>query len=260
MTTEATIEHRVRSADGTSIGYVTLGSGPAVVMVHGTLGTHQSLLLVAQELSRQFTCHVMDRRGRGMSGDAANYRIVREVEDIEAVLATAGAGAYLVGHSYGALCSLLTASRRAVPRLALYEPPWPIHGPAHARCIVPCTAAVARGAYEEAIMTFLSEIGMPAPASMPPEVVALAPTLVREMQGVDSVGPGLEQFERVTMPTLLLLGTLSDQPHIRDTTLELARLAPRAQLSMLDGHGHMANLFAPALVAAEIAGFFTAAR
>jgi len=260
MNAESAIERRVRSADGTPIGYVTLGSGPPIVMVHGTLGTHQSLLATARELSRQFTCHVMDRRGRGMSGDAGNYGIARELEDIEAVLAAAGSGAGLVGHSYGALCSLLTASRTPVSRLALYEPPWPIHGPAHTRCIAPCADAVRRGKYEEALMIFLSEVGLPpaGPGPIPPEVVALAPTLVREMQGVDSVGPGLEQFAGLTTPMLLLLGTLSDQPHLRDTTLELARLAPKARLRRLEGHGHMANLVAPELVATEIAAFLTA--
>jgi pimeloyl-ACP methyl ester carboxylesterase len=193
-----------------------------------------------------------------MSGDAEDYSIAREIDDIEAVLAAAGSSACLVGHSYGALCSLLTASRTPVRRLALYEPPWPIHGPAHTRCLAPCADAVRRGAYEEALMTFLSEVGLPPAGPMPPEVVALAPTLVREMQGVDSVGPGLKQFVELRTPTLLLLGALSDQPHIRDTMLELARLAPKAQLRKLEGHGHMANLFAPTLVADEIAAFFTA--
>src|SRR6185295_12093041 len=107
--------------------------------------------------------HVMDRRGRGMSGDAGNYSIARELEDIEAVLAAAGSGACLVGHSYGALCSLLTASRTPVSRLALYEPPWPIHGPAHTRCVAPCAEAVQRGAYDEALMIFVSEVGLPPP-------------------------------------------------------------------------------------------------
>jgi pimeloyl-ACP methyl ester carboxylesterase len=57
-----------RSADGTSVGFVRLGSGPAVVFVHGSLSTGDDWRQVATAMAGQFTCFLMDRRGRGRKG------------------------------------------------------------------------------------------------------------------------------------------------------------------------------------------------
>ena len=95
-------------------------------------------MAVARELSGRFTCFVVDRRGRGLSGDSQSYTVEREIEDIEAVRAAAGPGAFLIGPSYGAFCSLLTVLRTPVPRLVNYEPPRPVRGPAHGQSVVLC--------------------------------------------------------------------------------------------------------------------------
>ncbi|MFZ1991193.1 MAG: alpha/beta hydrolase [Alphaproteobacteria bacterium] len=265
----------VRSADGTTIGYVKLGVGPPVVMAHGALLTHESWMAVAHELSGRFTCYAMDRRGRGLSGDASGYSVEREVEDIQAVLAAAGPGASLIGHSYGGFCSLLTALKTDVSRLVIYEAPWPIHGPAHPMASALCTPLIAQGKNEKAVVAFLQDAGLvprgplanlwmalpmwlkAKPMPSWPGLVALAPTVVREFSAVDAVGPSLERFAALKMPVLFLLGTESKQPHIHDTTLELAKLVPKAKLVELKGQGHMAQALAPKLVASEIAAFLS---
>lgn len=262
-----------RSADGTLIGYVKLGLGPSVVIAHGTLCTHDDWMAVARELSGRFTCYVMDRRGRGLSGDSANYAVEREIEDIYAVLAAAGAAAFLIGHSYGAFCSLLTALRTPVPRLVIYEPPWPIHGPAHGESSVLCPPLIAQGRSEDAMVIFLREIGMIPRGFMMnvflalpmwmkaklmptwPRMVDLMPVTAREMVAVDRIGPSLRRFAALRMPTLFLLGSRSDQAHIRDATLALVDLVPNARLCELPGQSHMAQMLAPQLVAAEITAF-----
>ena len=106
-----------RSADGTSIGFVRLGSGPAVVFVHGSLSTGDDWLQVATAMTEQFTCFIMDRRGRGRSGDASDYSLDREYEDIKAVLDIVGPGTHLLGHSYGAICALGAALRAPIGHL-----------------------------------------------------------------------------------------------------------------------------------------------
>ena len=116
-------EHTVHSADGTKIGFVRLGSGPSLVLVHGGVNTRDAWLPVATVIANQFTCYVMDRRGRGRSGDGPEHSLDRECEDIKAVLDFAGPGAHLLGHSYGAICALEAACRFPVGRLVLYEPP-----------------------------------------------------------------------------------------------------------------------------------------
>jgi len=267
----------VRSADGTAIGYVKLGVGLPLVIAHGALCTHEDWMAVARELARGFTCYVMDRRGRGASGDntRAAYAVDREIEDIQAVLAAAGPGACLIGHSYGAFCSLLTALRTPVPRLVLYEPPWPIKGAIHARATAEGPSLIAQGRSEDAFWVFMGDsmqISRPPllflfralPASlqarlMPSYVrmIGLMPITIREMVAVDRAGPGLERFADLKMPVLLLLGSQSHQPHIRDVTLALAKIVPNAKLVELKGQGHVAQAQAPKLVASEIAAFLS---
>jgi alpha-beta hydrolase superfamily lysophospholipase len=68
-TPTATIE-LVVSSDGTQIAYQRSGSGPPLVLAHGTSGDRSSFRLVEPLLARRFTVCAVDRRGRGRSGVA----------------------------------------------------------------------------------------------------------------------------------------------------------------------------------------------
>ena len=59
---------RVTSRDGTSIGYLTIGHGSGVVILHGSMESARSHTLLAEQLADEFTVYLPDRRGRGMSG------------------------------------------------------------------------------------------------------------------------------------------------------------------------------------------------
>ena len=59
---------RVTSRDGTPIGYLKTGHGPAIVIMHGSMESARSHTLLAQALAGEFTVYLPDRRGRGMSG------------------------------------------------------------------------------------------------------------------------------------------------------------------------------------------------
>src|SRR2546427_8868498 len=117
------------SADGVRIAYARIGRGRPLVIVGGALYDHRRWLPVARLLSQQATVHVMDRRGRGGSGDAATYTSEREVDDIAAVIAAAGGSADLLGHSSGALLSIPAAGTGLpIRRLVLDEPPYFLGG------------------------------------------------------------------------------------------------------------------------------------
>ncbi|MEV6158989.1 alpha/beta hydrolase [Nonomuraea sp. NPDC052129] len=70
-----------------------------------------------------------DRRGRGLSGpNGADFSLKREVEDLQALIATTGAS-QIFGLSSGALVVLRTdLVTPALDRVALYEPPLSIGG------------------------------------------------------------------------------------------------------------------------------------
>src|SRR6266702_3131246 len=88
----------VMSHDGTSIGYQSFGSGPGVVLVQGAMGTAQNYRQLALALASQFTVHVPDRRGRGMSPRSydAKHSIRDDVDDLRCILEQTGAR-YLFG-------------------------------------------------------------------------------------------------------------------------------------------------------------------
>ncbi len=73
--------------------------------------------------------YAVDRRGRGESGDGPNYTIEAEFEDVASVVDSIGDGTNLLGHSFGAVCSLEAALRTLhLRKLVLYEPPLPLPG------------------------------------------------------------------------------------------------------------------------------------
>ncbi|MGW5287571.1 alpha/beta fold hydrolase [Rhodococcus pyridinivorans] len=90
----------IESRDGTTIGFRKLGQGPGLVVVHSSIATGDEWSRMASALADRFTVHLVDRRGRGLSGDADAYSIDTEIADIAAVLDAAGPDASLVGHSY----------------------------------------------------------------------------------------------------------------------------------------------------------------
>ncbi|RDI55644.1 alpha/beta fold hydrolase [Nocardia mexicana] len=119
----------VVSADGTTIAYLTVGAGPAVVVVPGALSVADGYLDFARALGGHFTVHVLERRGRGGSGpQGADYSIDKEREDLLAVAGKTGAH-LLVGHSYGGLV-VLEAARNCpeIHKIAVYEPGLSIDG------------------------------------------------------------------------------------------------------------------------------------
>src|SRR6266540_1465172 len=106
---------RVTSRDGTPIGYLKTGRGPAVVIMHGSMESARSHTLLARALAGDFTVYLPDRRGRGLSGPHRTDHSVRtEVEDLEAVVTEAGASLAL-GVSAGGAVVLEAA--RALPAL-----------------------------------------------------------------------------------------------------------------------------------------------
>jgi pimeloyl-ACP methyl ester carboxylesterase len=116
--------NHVTSGDGTKIAYERGGNGPSLVLVHGTATDHSYWAPVLPHLERHFTVYTVDRRGRGQSGDTEPYAIQREFNDLATLVGSIDGPVHLLGHSYGALCSLEAALlARNVHKLALYEPP-----------------------------------------------------------------------------------------------------------------------------------------
>jgi pimeloyl-ACP methyl ester carboxylesterase len=234
------------------------------VIVHGAGSGRWGFDLVRPLLEPRFTVWVVDRRGRGDSGDGAGYSLESEFEDVAAVVREAGAGAVLFGHSYGALVAAGAAGRLdGLERLVLYEPPmggvlpdeaWQARLEAH----------LAAGETAEGVRMFLHDVGgyshveIDAMQGTPAweKRLAAAPTVPRELAAERALATADLGLERLGLACLLLVGT--DSPDwARRSTEAFAAAIPGAEVRELDGHGHGAAVSGPALLAAELEAFLS---
>jgi pimeloyl-ACP methyl ester carboxylesterase len=258
---------KVTSKDGTQIAYDKKGSGPALILVDGALcyRSFGPMTKLSELLVPHFSVITYDRRGRGESTNSKPYSIEREVEDIDALIKTAGGSAYVFGTSSGA-CLAMEATVKLgnkVKMLAMYEPPYNSIESArrnfeeYQNQLNNTLAAGNRGA---AIGLFMQLVGTPAAqvegmkqAPVWPMFEAVAPTLAYDaaVMGRDGSIP-IERAAKVTVPTLVMDGgaSLEFMPFMRETAISLAKTIPNAQHRVLEGQRHDVNVevLAPVLV------------
>jgi pimeloyl-ACP methyl ester carboxylesterase len=255
-------EKVVRSADGTEIGYLKIGSGPPLVIVPGALGVAMDWSFVANTLADKVTCCPIDRRGKGRSGLGAGYSVEAEAADIKAVLDAVGPDAALLGHSSGALMALEAARRYPVKKLALYEPPFYYKGPEVDSLMAQYKAKLGEGGGDAAIDLFCrdelrmtdEQIAFMRSTPAWDILVSLAPTLPEEWEAIWAFDPQVKNYKNLSMPVLLMTGSMTEN-NPSYPTQELLDLLPNARKVVLPGQGHMGHLAAPDLVAKELAAF-----
>jgi pimeloyl-ACP methyl ester carboxylesterase len=255
----------VTSRDGTRITFDKLGKGPALIVVGGALSDRSGSAELAELLASHLTVYSYDRRGRGESGDTQPYSVQREIEDIEALIDSAGGSAYVYGKSSGAALALQAASALGgkVTKLALYEAPYSeAEGAAKAwkqfRATLDQQLAADRRA--EAIALFMKFVGAPdevvagmkaSPAW--PGLLAMAPTLAYDnaVLGEDRSVPVLVAA-RVKASTLVMDGSASagPMPFMRPTADKIAKAMPGARRQVVEGQAHdvSAKALAPVLL------------
>ncbi|MEU4743926.1 alpha/beta hydrolase [Actinosynnema sp. NPDC023658] len=273
----------VDSADGTAIGYRRLGSGPAVLLVHGGMQAAQHLMKLAAALSTEFTVYVPDRRGRGLSGPHGDdYGVTREVEDLQALVEATGASR-VFGLSSGALVTLHAAL--VIPGLeaiALYEPPLSVDGSVPMGWVPRFDREVARGRLAAALVTALKGLEVEPVLGRVPRfvlvpVVAIGARLQGDGSGDDVPIPALIPTQRFDVrlveemadtardytslgSRVLLLGGTKSPPFLGVALDELTAAIPHAQRITFPGLGHSGpdDDGDPRRVAEALRTFFTA--
>jgi pimeloyl-ACP methyl ester carboxylesterase len=259
----------VKSQDGTPIVYERRGHGPPLLMVHGSSVDHTRWGGVVNALAERFTLLMMDRRGRGRSGDGPAYAIERELEDVAAVLAASPVPARVLAHSYGALCSLEAARLTTrIERMVLYEPPLPIPGQPLSFAVdlsQRLTAILASGDRALVVETFLrealhtteGELARLRRTSGWPVRLAAAATLPREVGAATAYRFVPERFAPVRVPTLFLYGEHSP-PYMRASTRMASAAVAESRVAILPGQGHGAMTFAPKMFLEKVLPFLRA--
>lgn len=255
---------KVTSRDGTTIGFRRSGSGPPLLLIHGTTADHGRWSGISPDFEQHFTVYAMDRRGRGASTDAREYSVMREAEDVAAVLEHIGESVFVLGHSYGAVCALECALLTdRISRLVLYEPPIPTGIPMYPGHVPDkMRAMIDRGDHEGALELFMKEVvRMPdhelnAYRQLPMWKVRikLAPTIPREL-AIDRLYQfDPERFMHYQVPTRLLLG--GDSPDLfRRAATVLGSALKSCTVVSLPGQQHIAMDTNPGLFLEEVLKF-----
>jgi pimeloyl-ACP methyl ester carboxylesterase len=253
---------KVVSADGTPIAVWATGDGPPLVLVHGTAADHSRWAPVLPVLGERFTVLAVDRRGRGESGDAGDYALEREFEDVTAVVEWAGEDVNVLGHSYGGVCALEAALQTdRIRKLVLYEPPMGfLVSPPHV--VQRLERLLEAGERDELVAFFMREV-----AGLPPEQVeflrslpaweariAVAHTIPREERGSREYAFDPDRFREVHVPTLFLQGGDSPDP-FRAAAEAVAAALPNCRVVVMPGQRHAAMDTATELFTAEVVHF-----
>jgi pimeloyl-ACP methyl ester carboxylesterase len=253
------------SADGTAISYERSGSGPPIVLVHGSLMNHAIAWgAVVPLLTDRFTVFNVDRRGRGESGGRGDHALEREFEDVVAVLEHIGEPAHLVGHSYGGHCILGAAllAPEFTRSLTVYEAPG-VPGMSD-EMMEALEALELAGAWDELATTFVRDV-----LQVPGELIGalkqspIWPGFCGEAQASMydframrhyAFDPGV--FGSLKAPLLLMTG--SQSPRDTYVTDALLLAVPTATEAPLEDQQHGAILTAPKLFVDTMLSFIGA--
>lgn len=264
MNDESATPHSVRSSDGTDIAYETRGSGLSVILVGGAFNDRRSPaagLPLGELLAPEFTVIAYDRRGRGDSGDAPEYAVEREIEDLRALADAVGPPAFLFGHSSGgALAIEAVLEGLHVRGLAIFETPYTTSedGEARSRAMdQELRALLDAGDRAEAVSTFLTSMGMPPgmiggmrSSPMWRSLEALAPTLAYDIAVLRRRGtssPPLDGIATIPVPVLAVAGSRSPD-WMRHVTRAIASAAPKGAYLEIEGdHAVPPEAIAPGL-------------
>lgn len=255
------------SSDGTPIAVWQSGSGPPLLLVHGATADHSRWYYVQPAFERDFTVYTEDRRGRGQSGDAEAYSLEQEARDVAAALDWIGTQVNVLGHSFGATCCLEAATLTgSIRRLILYEPALPeryLSEPVMpVETIRKMEAQFEQGDREGCVVTLLregagvTEEQLAVMRAQPywPDRVAIAHTVLREVQAEVSYDPDFDKLRAIQTPTLQLAG--GESPGVAHEIAHLLDdLLPGSRIHSMPGQGHVAMISAPGVFVEAVTSF-----
>ncbi len=268
--------HSVRSKDGTTISYLSMGGGPSVLVLPGVLSMAADYAAFARVLAEHFMVHTIERRGRGESGPQGDdYSIVKECEDVLALRAATGAS-LLVGHSYGGLVALEVArNNTAFTKIAVYEPGVSIDGsmpidwmPGYEKklaekkdvdALVECALGVGPEHLRKTphwlmkLLVLLLFIRFPESRQM----LGLLHANVREWREIARLDSSYEHYREIAADVLLMYGGKSDSTAVNLAMERLAAILPHSETKEFPKLDHFGiERTAPREVARAVSDYF----
>ena len=257
--------HRLLSPAGATVSYDRYGSGPPLVLVHGTFSDHATNWeFVKPLLEKRFTVHAVARRGRGETDATEGHGLEDEGRDVAAVIRSIDEAVFLLGHSYGGHTALVAAAEvpDRVRRLVLYEPAWPRVIAQEA--MAPLEALARAGDWDGFAVTFFRDL-LRVPADEVEAVrasdlwlpiLADAEASLGDLRAISRYDFRVDRFRGLRVPVMLQIGT--ESPRDLYVTDALAAVLPDARIEELPGQAHEGMTTAPEQYAESVSRFLLA--
>lgn len=261
--------------DGATIGYLSIGTGPSVVVVPGALSSAADYVGFARALGEHFTVHILERRGRGVSSPQGDdYNIATECEDARA-LQRATSASLLVGHSFGGLVALESARNSStLHKMALYEPGVSIDGSIRMDWMPRYEQKLAQKKYLDALVEFSRGTGPDRGRNTPRWLMKLLLPLflgaaerermlgllsenLREHREIARLDSRLEGYRDISADVLLMSGAKSGIGWVPLAMERLVTVLPRAAMMEFPKLDHFGiNKGSPPEVARAVGDYF----
>ncbi len=275
MSTATATTHAVLSQDGEKISYLTMGSGPSVLVIPGALSMAADYAAFASALAEHFTVHIIERRGRGKSSPQGDdYSMFKEREDVFALQQKTGAS-LLVGHSFGGLVALEVARNNpSLTKLAVYEPGVSIAGSISMDWMPGYEKKLAEKKYLDAFVEFSLGVGPERARNTPPWLMklllplflssherklmlGLLPENLREHHEVARLDSSYENYREIAADVLLMYGGKSNTAWVDLSMERLAVVLPRSETKEFPKLDHFGiDKKAPREVAQAVSAYF----
>jgi pimeloyl-ACP methyl ester carboxylesterase len=227
-------------------------------LVHGSVSDHTVFAPLEGELRDEFTIFAMDRRGFGASRDDPGYSAEPRIQrrcggrgcSRGADWGAGGAIRLFLGRELRPGAARDLPSLRA---LVLYEPSLGQRQPPGS--LDRMEKRIAAGDYEGALIEMGRAVGLTeeqiAERRAAPnwsQRVATVPTAIRESRIEEDWAWQSQDLSGIAVPTLLLTGS-ETPPELAEVTSVTAAAIPGARVHVLTGHGHVAHVSEPGVVA-----------
>jgi pimeloyl-ACP methyl ester carboxylesterase len=252
----------VTGPGGIEVSYDKSGSGPPLVLVHGSFSDHRTNWEFVKPLfEKRFTVYAMARRGRGETDATEGHSLEDEGRDVAAMVSAIGEPVFLLGHSYGAQTALAAAADLLgrVRKLVLYEPAWPrVVGP---DALARLEELAQGGDWDGFAVTFfrdrlfvpVEELEELRTTSLWPPIIADAEASLGDLRALSRYDFQAERFRDLRVPVLLQVGTKS--PRDLYATDALAATLPDVRIGELAGQAHEGMTTAPEMYADAVSRF-----
>lgn len=237
--------------------YNKTGNGPALVILHGLLGSGDNWMTLAKKWSENFTVYMVDQRNHGQSAHSQDFSFDLMAEDLAELINDEGIEQFdLIGHSMGGKTAMTFANKYpSLIRKMIIVDIGPKAYPPHHNSIfeglrsVDFSVQKSRKAVESALSNHIPQIGVRQFLmknlywKVKGEELAWRfnlPVLYDKYEEVI----GSLQADEISLPTLFIRGELSG--YIQDKDAEkLKQQFPNSELITINGAGHWVHAEKP---------------